>query len=100
MRPRHNKWSIVILRFINKKITRTISTPYLKYKISIGYFLLVKEENCWYNVPIAKKTKKQMNTNIHFADEEKNVFTCKEGTRTQNFVIQNTLHIHKHCQLS
>lgn len=41
-----------------------------------------------------------MNTNIHFADEEKNVFTCKEGTRTQNFVIQNTLHMHKHCQLS
>lgn len=73
MRPRHNIWSIVILRFINKKITRTISTPYLKYKISIGYFLLVKEENCWYNVPIAKKnTKKQMNTNILFADEEKN----------------------------
>lgn len=73
MRPRHNKWSIVILRFINKKITRTISTPYLKYKISFGYFLLVKEENCWYNVPIAKKiTKKQMNTNILFADEEKN----------------------------
>lgn len=72
MRPRHNKWSIVILRFINKKITRTISTPYLKYKISIGYFLLVKEENCWYNVPIAKKIqKKQMNTNILFADEEK-----------------------------
>lgn len=61
MRPRHNKWSIVILRFINKKITRTISTPYLKYKISIGYFLLVKEENCWYNVPIAKKTKKKTN---------------------------------------
>lgn len=73
MRPRHNKWSIVILRLMNKKITRTISTPYLKYKISIGYFLLVKEENSWYNVPIAKKkTKKQMNTNILFADEEKN----------------------------
>lgn len=58
MRPRHNKWSIVILRFINEKITRTISTPYLKYKISIGYFLLVKEENCWYNVPLQKKYKK------------------------------------------
>lgn len=59
MRPRHNKWSIVILRFINKKkLPEQFPHHILNIKFQLVYFLLVKEENCWYNVLIAIKKQK------------------------------------------